>query len=82
MYHICIYILCIVVVDGLSLYVGEDSGGVASSESGVGNDIAHTWEHALRQALMPVTPKSSVQMGKILSFFRRIASVVYPIMHD
>ena len=49
---------------GLALYVGEDSGGVASEESGVGLDIANTWEHAIRQALMPVTPKSSVQLGE------------------
>jgi len=47
----------------LALYVGEDSGGMASSESGVGLDIAKTWEHAVRQALMPVTPKSSAQLG-------------------
>jgi len=46
--------------------VGEDpsAGVMTSSESGVGLDIAKSWEHAIRQALMPVTPKSSVQMGK------------------
>ena len=46
--------------------MGEDSGGVAAAESGIGLDIAHTWEHAIRQALMPVTPKSSVQMGRLI----------------
>ncbi|XP_067942274.1 serine/threonine-protein kinase D3-like [Watersipora subatra] len=57
-------VFAISLTSGLELYIGEDSGGMASEESGIGMDIANTWEHAIRQALMPVTPKSSVQMGE------------------
>ena len=53
-----------------SYFVGEDPtfGGrdgniVVSSESGIGLEQARYWEHAIRQALMPVTPTSSVAGG-------------------
>ena len=55
---------CSLISLDLYLYVGEDSGGMASAESGIGLDIAKSWEHAIRQALMPVTPKSSMQLGE------------------
>lgn len=48
-------------------YVGEDpfygaqeGSLVVSSESGKGLEQARHWEHAIRQAMMPVTPTSSV----------------------
>ncbi|XP_076835328.1 serine/threonine-protein kinase D3 isoform X1 [Brachyhypopomus gauderio] len=50
-------------------YVGENSGGPhlhihnpALAASGVGPEVAHSWEKAIRQALMPVpvTPQPSV----------------------
>lgn len=47
------------------MYVGEESGGMSSTESGIGLDAANNWDHAIRQALMPVTPKASVQLGKL-----------------
>ncbi|CAH1792142.1 unnamed protein product [Owenia fusiformis] len=49
----------------VTYYVGEDPtcGGleshVTSAESGTGLEVAKHWEHALRQALMPVTPQPS-----------------------
>ncbi|CAL1529671.1 unnamed protein product [Lymnaea stagnalis] len=39
---------------------GQESNIVVSPESGVGLEQAKHWEHAIRQALMPVTPQSSV----------------------
>ncbi|XP_071150789.1 serine/threonine-protein kinase D1-like isoform X5 [Mytilus edulis] len=54
-------------VNSTVYFIGEDPtfGGregdiVASPESGVGLEQAKYWEHAIRQALMPVTPTSSV----------------------
>lgn len=50
----------------MTYYVGEDptygqeSNMVVSPESGVGLEQARHWEHAIRQALMPVTPQPSV----------------------
>ena len=51
-------------------YVGEDpfygaqeGSLVVSSESGKGLEQARHWEHAIRQAMMPVTPTSSVNQG-------------------
>uniref|UniRef100_A0A8D3CSQ9 Serine/threonine-protein kinase n=1 Tax=Scophthalmus maximus TaxID=52904 RepID=A0A8D3CSQ9_SCOMX len=46
-------------------YVGEDTGGgphhnPVLAASGVGRDVGQSWEKAIRQALMPVTPQSSV----------------------
>ena len=58
-------------VNSTVYFVGEDPtfGGregniVVSPESGVGLEQARYWEHAIRQALMPVTPTSSVVGGK------------------
>ncbi|KAL8618364.1 hypothetical protein ACOMHN_047436 [Nucella lapillus] len=52
----------------LTYYVGEDltfghqgSNIVTSAESGSGLEQARHWEHAIRQALMPVTPQASSQ---------------------
>jgi len=57
-------------VQSTTYFVGEDPtfGGregniVVSSESGSGLEQARYWEHAIRQALMPVTPTSSVAGG-------------------
>lgn len=44
-------------------YGGRDGDIVVSPESGVGLEQARYWEHAIRQALMPVTPTSSVVGG-------------------
>uniref|UniRef100_A0A8D3A4U5 protein kinase C n=1 Tax=Scophthalmus maximus TaxID=52904 RepID=A0A8D3A4U5_SCOMX len=49
-------------------YVGEDTGGgphhnPVLAASGVGRDVGQSWEKAIRQALMPVTPQSSVGTG-------------------
>ena len=54
-----------VTTDSTTYFIGEDptfgqeSSIVVSGESGVGLEQARHWEHAIRQALMPVTPKSS-----------------------
>jgi protein kinase D len=60
---------------GLTYCVGEDlsyghveSNIVASAESGSGLEQARHWEHALRQALMPVTPQSSNAKGDGIFF--------------
>uniref|UniRef100_A0A3Q2PEG6 protein kinase C n=1 Tax=Fundulus heteroclitus TaxID=8078 RepID=A0A3Q2PEG6_FUNHE len=48
-------------------YVGEDTGGPhhnpVLAASGVGRVVGRSWEKAIRQALMPVTPKASVGAG-------------------
>ncbi|MEQ2174628.1 Serine/threonine-protein kinase D3, partial [Goodea atripinnis] len=48
-------------------YVGEDIGGPhhnpVLAASGVGRVVGQSWEKAIRQALMPVTPKASVRAG-------------------
>uniref|UniRef100_A0A3Q2DB32 Serine/threonine-protein kinase n=1 Tax=Cyprinodon variegatus TaxID=28743 RepID=A0A3Q2DB32_CYPVA len=48
-------------------YVGEDIGGPhhnpVLAASGVGRVVGQSWEKAVRQALMPVTPKASVGAG-------------------
>lgn len=55
-----------VVVNSVTYFVGEDptygqeSNIVVSPESGVGLEQARHWEAAIRQALMPVTPQSSI----------------------
>ena len=55
-----------IVTDSLTYLVGEDptygqdSNIVVSPESGMGLEQARHWEHAIRQALMPVTPQSSM----------------------
>ncbi|XP_052766795.1 serine/threonine-protein kinase D1-like isoform X2 [Mya arenaria] len=54
-------------VPNVIYYVGEDpfygseeGSMVVSTESGKGLEQARHWEHAIRQALMPVTPTSSI----------------------
>ncbi|XP_014830235.1 PREDICTED: serine/threonine-protein kinase D3-like, partial [Poecilia mexicana] len=48
-------------------YVGENAGGPphdpAPAASGVGRAVGRSWEKAIRQALMPVTPKASGGAG-------------------
>ncbi|XP_034017970.1 serine/threonine-protein kinase D3-like [Thalassophryne amazonica] len=46
-------------------YVGEDSGlpNLGLTVSGTGRDMAQSWEKAIRQALMPITPKASTGPG-------------------
>ncbi|KAK3092459.1 hypothetical protein FSP39_003050 [Pinctada imbricata] len=58
-------------LQNVTYFVGEDptfGGGegsfVVSTESGSGLEQAKYWEHAIRQALMPVTPTTSVSDGK------------------
>lgn len=56
-----------VITASMVYYVGEDSGGLHHNPilaaSGVGRDVGQSWEKALRQAMMPVTPKTSVSAG-------------------
>ncbi|CAJ1077682.1 serine/threonine-protein kinase D3-like isoform X2 [Xyrichtys novacula] len=56
-----------VITASMVYYVGEDNGGLhhnpALSASGVGRDVGQSWEKAIRQAMMPVTPKASVGTG-------------------
>lgn len=54
-------------LQNITYFVGEDPtfGGrdgdfLVSPESGTGLEQARYWEHAIRQALMPVTPTSSI----------------------
>uniref|UniRef100_A0A668UE53 Serine/threonine-protein kinase n=1 Tax=Oreochromis aureus TaxID=47969 RepID=A0A668UE53_OREAU len=59
---------CFEIITGsMVYYVGEDNGGLypnpALAASGVGRDVGQSWEKAIRQALMPVTPKASVGTG-------------------
>lgn len=44
------------------LYGAKDSSKVTMPppDSGVGSHLAKSWETAIRQALMPVTPQSSI----------------------
>ena len=44
-------------------YGSEEGSLVVSSESGKGLEQARHWETAIRQALMPVTPTSSINQG-------------------
>ena len=57
-------------VPNMIYYVGEDpfygseeGSLVVSSESGKGLEQARHWENAIRQALMPVTPTSSINQN-------------------
>ncbi|XP_075939832.1 serine/threonine-protein kinase D3-like [Anarhichas minor] len=56
-----------VITTNMVYYVGEDNGGLhhnpALALTGVGRDVGKSWEKAVRQALMPVTPKASVGTG-------------------
>ncbi|XP_060773985.1 serine/threonine-protein kinase D3-like [Neoarius graeffei] len=53
-----------IITDNMVYYVGENTGTQHTSAtlaaSGVGLEVAHAWEKAIRQALMPVTPQPSV----------------------
>lgn len=57
-----------IITSGVVYYVGEDNGAMYHNPilaaSGVGLDVGHSWEKAIRQALMPVTPKVSVGVGQ------------------
>lgn len=61
-------------LQNITYFVGEDPtfGGregdfLVSPESGTGLEQARYWEHSIRQALMPVTPTSSITSeGKYL----------------
>ncbi|KAM3602783.1 uncharacterized protein V6R79_010626 [Siganus canaliculatus] len=56
-----------VITASMVYYVGENGGGPhhnpALTASGVGRDVGQSWEKAIRQAMMPVTPKASVGTG-------------------
>lgn len=59
---------CFEVITGnMVFYVGEDNNGLyhnpVMAASGVGRDVGQSWEKAIRQAMMPVTPKASVGTG-------------------
>ncbi|XP_038670470.1 serine/threonine-protein kinase D3 isoform X3 [Scyliorhinus canicula] len=53
-----------IITDTMVYYVGENLGGNyqnhALAATGVGLDVAQSWEKAIRQALMPVTPQASI----------------------
>ncbi|XP_053098069.1 serine/threonine-protein kinase D3 isoform X3 [Pangasianodon hypophthalmus] len=53
-----------IITDNMVYYVGENTGmqhtSATLAASGVGLEVAHAWEKAIRQALMPVTPQPSV----------------------
>ncbi|KAJ8389391.1 hypothetical protein AAFF_G00120990 [Aldrovandia affinis] len=56
-----------IITDTMVYYVGENNGGAlhspALAATGVGLEVAQSWEKAIRQALMPVTPQPSVCTG-------------------
>lgn len=56
-----------VITASVVYYVGEDNGSLGHNPvlaaSGVGRDVGQSWEKAIRQAMMPVTPKTSVGTG-------------------
>ena len=59
---------CFEVITGnMVFYVGEDNNGLyhnpVIAASGVGRDVGQSWEKAIRQAMMPVTPKASIGTG-------------------
>uniref|UniRef100_A0A8C4PJT4 protein kinase C n=1 Tax=Equus asinus asinus TaxID=83772 RepID=A0A8C4PJT4_EQUAS len=53
-----------IITDTMVYFVGENNGDSSHNPvlaaSGVGLDVAQSWEKAIRQALMPVTPQASV----------------------
>uniref|UniRef100_A0A8C6QQX0 Serine/threonine-protein kinase n=1 Tax=Nannospalax galili TaxID=1026970 RepID=A0A8C6QQX0_NANGA len=53
-----------IITDTMVYFVGENSGESSHNPvlaaTGVGLDVAQSWEKAIRQALMPVTPQASV----------------------
>uniref|UniRef100_A0A4W3K8Q0 Serine/threonine-protein kinase n=1 Tax=Callorhinchus milii TaxID=7868 RepID=A0A4W3K8Q0_CALMI len=78
-----------IITDTMVYYVGENLGGnyqnPALAASGVGIDVARSWEKAIRQALMPVTPQASVSGAFGFSFalfLLQDISSVYQIFAD
>uniref|UniRef100_A0A4W3KJ94 protein kinase C n=1 Tax=Callorhinchus milii TaxID=7868 RepID=A0A4W3KJ94_CALMI len=69
-----------IITDTMVYYVGENLGGnyqnPALAASGVGIDVARSWEKAIRQALMPVTPQASVCTVDISSVYQIFADEV------
>uniref|UniRef100_A0A8C0IX28 Serine/threonine-protein kinase n=1 Tax=Chelonoidis abingdonii TaxID=106734 RepID=A0A8C0IX28_CHEAB len=53
-----------IITDTMVYFVGENNGNShhnpVLAATGVGFDVAQSWEKAIRQALMPVTPQASV----------------------
>uniref|UniRef100_A0A8C9WU44 Serine/threonine-protein kinase n=1 Tax=Scleropages formosus TaxID=113540 RepID=A0A8C9WU44_SCLFO len=72
-----------IITDTMVYYVGENNGAPfhnpALAASGVGPEVAQSWEKAIRQALMPVTPQPSVctapGQGKDHSEYRQELSI-------
>ncbi|TNM94452.1 hypothetical protein fugu_017211 [Takifugu bimaculatus] len=58
---------CFEVITAIMVYyVGEDHGSLHNPvlvASGIGRDVGHSWERSIRQAMMPVTPKTSIGPG-------------------
>lgn len=58
---------CFEVITAIMVYyVGEDHGSLHNPvlvASGIGGDVGHSWERSIRQAMMPVTPKTSIGPG-------------------
>ncbi|VFV46598.1 serine threonine-protein kinase d3 [Lynx pardinus] len=53
-----------IITDTMVYFVGENNGDSSHNPvlaaTGIGVDVAQSWEKAIRQALMPVTPQASV----------------------
>ncbi|KAF7253359.1 Serine/threonine-protein kinase D3 [Varanus komodoensis] len=53
-----------IITDTMVYFVGENNGSShhnpVLAATGVGLDVAQSWEKAIRQALMPVTPQASI----------------------
>ncbi|XP_036290639.1 serine/threonine-protein kinase D3 isoform X2 [Pipistrellus kuhlii] len=53
-----------IITDTMVYFVGENSGDSSHNPvlaaTGIGLDVAQSWEKAIRQALMPVTPQASI----------------------
>ncbi|KAL4239042.1 Serine/threonine-protein kinase D1 [Mactra antiquata] len=76
-------------IQNMIYYVGEDpfygseeGSLVVSTESGKGLEQARHWEHAIRQALMPVTPTSSINQGTQQKYGQANNSGVQDEPHD
>ncbi|ELK36088.1 Serine/threonine-protein kinase D3 [Myotis davidii] len=53
-----------IITDTMVYFVGENNGDSSHNPvlaaTGIGLDVAQSWEKAIRQALMPVTPQASI----------------------
>ncbi|EPQ06805.1 Serine/threonine-protein kinase D3 [Myotis brandtii] len=53
-----------IITDTIVYFVGENNGDSSHNPvlaaTGIGLDVAQSWEKAIRQALMPVTPQASI----------------------